>query len=110
MRCQRILTRKPAQPGSSRNRAEAKMRLRSGSRVAQPMLRFQVLHTHSSAEAVMLKWALIFAVVSIIAGVLGFTGVAAGAASIAQVLFFVFLLLCALFLVLGLFVYNKVVD
>jgi len=39
----------------------------------------------------MLKWALIFFIVSIIAGVLGFTGVAAGAASIAKILFFLFL-------------------
>jgi uncharacterized membrane protein YtjA (UPF0391 family) len=39
----------------------------------------------------MLKWALIFFIVSIIAGLLGFTGVAAGAASIAKILFFLFL-------------------
>ena len=32
----------------------------------------------------MLKWALIFLVVSLIAGALGFTGVAGGAANIAQ--------------------------
>ena len=39
----------------------------------------------------MLKWALIFFIVSIIAGLLGFSGVAAGAASIAKILFFLFL-------------------
>lgn len=58
----------------------------------------------------MLKWAIVFALISILAGVLGFTGIAAGAASIAKVLFFVFLLLCVLFLALGLFVYKKAVD
>ena len=40
----------------------------------------------------MLKWALIFAVISIVAGILGFTGIAAGAAGVAKVLFGVALL------------------
>jgi len=38
----------------------------------------------------MLKWALIFFVISIIAGLLGFTGIAAGAAGIAKILFVLF--------------------
>ena len=46
----------------------------------------------------MLKWALIFAVISLIAGLFGFTGIAAGAAGIAKVLFVVALLI---FLVLA---------
>ena len=37
----------------------------------------------------MLRWALIFFVVSVIAGFLGFTGIAAGARSIAKTLFFI---------------------
>jgi uncharacterized membrane protein YtjA (UPF0391 family) len=45
----------------------------------------------------MLKWAAIFFVISIIAGVLGFTNVAAGARSIAKVLFYIAL---AIFVVL----------
>jgi uncharacterized membrane protein YtjA (UPF0391 family) len=40
----------------------------------------------------MLKWALIFLVVSLVAGALGFTGVASGARTIAKVLFGFFLL------------------
>ncbi|KLK94739.1 membrane protein [Microvirga vignae] len=40
----------------------------------------------------MLKWALIFLVVSLIAGALGFTGVASGAKTIAKILFALFLL------------------
>ncbi|HZW48063.1 MAG TPA: DUF1328 domain-containing protein [Microvirga sp.] len=40
----------------------------------------------------MLKWALIFLVVSLIAGALGFTGVASGARTIAKILFGLFLL------------------
>jgi uncharacterized membrane protein YtjA (UPF0391 family) len=45
----------------------------------------------------MLKWALIFLVISLVAGALGFTGVAAGAGRIAKILFGIFL---AIFLVL----------
>ena len=41
----------------------------------------------------MLKWALIFFLVSIVAGFFGFTGIAAGAAGIAKILFFGFLIL-----------------
>ena len=58
-------------------------------------------------ETVMLKWAIIFALISVVAGVLGFTGVAAGAAAIAKVLFFIFFALFVIFLVLGLFVYKS---
>ena len=41
----------------------------------------------------MLKWALIFFLISIVAAFFGFTGIAAGAASIAKFLFFLFLVL-----------------
>jgi len=56
----------------------------------------------------MLKWALIFAVISLIAGILGFTGIAAGAATLAKVLFFLSLALVIVFLILGLFVVKTV--
>jgi uncharacterized membrane protein YtjA (UPF0391 family) len=39
----------------------------------------------------MLKWALIFLVISLVAGALGFTGIASGARGIAKVLFGLFL-------------------
>ncbi len=38
----------------------------------------------------MLKWAIIFLVVSLIAGALGFSGIAAGAARISKILFAIF--------------------
>ena len=38
----------------------------------------------------MLKWALIFFIVSIVAGVFGFGGISAGAADIAKILFYIF--------------------
>jgi uncharacterized membrane protein YtjA (UPF0391 family) len=50
----------------------------------------------------MLKWALIFFVVSVVAGFLGFSGVAAGAATVAKWLFFAALVVFAVLLVLGL--------
>ncbi|WP_442852383.1 DUF1328 domain-containing protein [Sphingopyxis sp. MC1] len=49
----------------------------------------------------MFKWALIFAVIALLAAVLGFSGVAGAAAGIAKILFFVGLALVVLFLVLG---------
>lgn len=47
----------------------------------------------------MLKWALIFFVVSLIAGGLGFTNVAAGAAGIAKILFGIFLVIAVVIVI-----------
>jgi len=55
----------------------------------------------------MIKWALIFAVISIIAGIFGFTGVSADSAAIAKVLFFIALATFAVLLFMGLFVGKK---
>ena len=52
----------------------------------------------------MLRWALIFFVISIIAGALGFTGVAAGAAVAAKVLFYIAVSLFVILLIAGLVV------
>ena len=49
----------------------------------------------------MLKWALIFLVIALIAGAFGFTGIARGAATISKFLFAVFLILFLIFLVLA---------
>jgi uncharacterized membrane protein YtjA (UPF0391 family) len=51
----------------------------------------------------MLKWALIFFVISLIAGVLGFTNIAAGARGIAKVLFFIALAIFLIVLIFGVF-------
>ena len=56
----------------------------------------------------MLRWALIFLVVALIAGALGFTGVAGAAIGIAKFLFVLFLVLFVAFLVLGATVFKKV--
>lgn len=51
----------------------------------------------------MLKYAIIFAVISLIAGALGFGGIAAGFAGIAKILFGLFLILAIAFIVLAAF-------
>jgi uncharacterized membrane protein YtjA (UPF0391 family) len=51
----------------------------------------------------MLKWALIFFIVSLIAGFFGFTEVAAGAKGIAKILFFIALVIFLVVLVFGVF-------
>lgn len=50
----------------------------------------------------MLRYALIFFIIALIAALFGFTGVATGAASIAKILFFVFLVGAGVALVMGL--------
>ncbi len=49
----------------------------------------------------MLYWAAVFFIIALMAGVLGFGGIASSAAGIAQILFFVFLLMFVLSLVFG---------
>ena len=49
----------------------------------------------------MLKWAIIFFAISLVAGFFGFTGVASGARSIAKVLFFIALAIFLIILVFG---------
>jgi uncharacterized membrane protein YtjA (UPF0391 family) len=56
----------------------------------------------------MLRWALIFAVVAIIAGLLGFTTIAGTSMAIAKTLFFVFLVIFVVLLLAGLFIGRKV--
>ena len=50
----------------------------------------------------MLRYAIIFFIVAIIAALFGFGGIAAGATEIAKILFFVFLVLFVVSLVAGL--------
>ncbi len=50
----------------------------------------------------MLNWALIFLVIALIAGALGFTGVYVAAASIAKILFVIFLVLFVVSLIMHL--------
>ena len=49
----------------------------------------------------MLHWAVIFLVIALVAAVFGFTGVAVAAAGIAKFLFFIFLVACLIFFIIG---------
>jgi uncharacterized membrane protein YtjA (UPF0391 family) len=51
----------------------------------------------------MIKWAIIFFIISVIAGFLGFTGVAAGFRTVAKILFFVAIAIFLVILVFGVF-------
>jgi uncharacterized membrane protein YtjA (UPF0391 family) len=53
-----------------------------------------------------LKWALIFFVVSIVAGILGFTGVSAASADVARVLFYIFVVIFIVLLLLGMTIFR----
>ena len=56
----------------------------------------------------MLRWALIFLVLGIIAAAFGFTGIAGASVGIAKILFFLFLAIFAVTFILGLTVYRSV--
>ncbi|MDD2557768.1 MAG: DUF1328 domain-containing protein [Desulfuromonadaceae bacterium] len=50
----------------------------------------------------MLRWAVIFFIVAIVAALFGFTGISAAAAEIGRVIFFIFVLLFVIALLTGL--------
>jgi uncharacterized membrane protein YtjA (UPF0391 family) len=54
----------------------------------------------------LLKWALIFFLVSVVAGILGFTGISAASADVARFLFYVFVVIFLVLLVLGLTIFR----
>lgn len=56
----------------------------------------------------MLKWAFIFLAIGLLAGLLGFTGLAGTSIAIAKTLFFIFLVIFLVLLVLGLFAARRV--
>ena len=56
----------------------------------------------------MLKLALFFLVVSLIAALFGFTGISAAAAGIAKLLFFIFIVLFVILLVIGLMIGSAI--
>jgi uncharacterized membrane protein YtjA (UPF0391 family) len=58
----------------------------------------------------MLKWAIIFFVISLVTGWLGFSGVSQGAATISKVLFGIFLVIFLVILIFGVFLGVLVFD
>lgn len=55
----------------------------------------------------MIKWAIIFAIIALIAGALGFTGVAGAAMGIAKFLFWAAVIIAIVLFVLGMTIYKK---
>jgi uncharacterized membrane protein YtjA (UPF0391 family) len=53
-----------------------------------------------------LKWALIFLLVSVVAGIFGFTGISAASADVARFLFYVFVVIFLVLLILGLTIFR----
>ena len=58
----------------------------------------------------MLKWAFVFLIIAIVAGIFGFTGVEQASATIAQWLFGIFLVLFIGALAIGLWLGHKLVS
>jgi uncharacterized membrane protein YtjA (UPF0391 family) len=56
---------------------------------------------HIPTESKMLGWSLLFFIVAIVAAVFGFGGIAEASADIAQILFFIFLVLFVVSLIIG---------
>jgi uncharacterized membrane protein YtjA (UPF0391 family) len=63
--------------------------------------RFERQSSNPSVGGPMLRYAAIFFIIAIIAAVFGFGGIAAGAAEIAKVLFFIFLVIFLVTLLMG---------
>ncbi|WP_024890442.1 DUF1328 domain-containing protein [Luteimonas huabeiensis] len=56
----------------------------------------------------MIKWAIIFAIIGLIAGALGFTGIAGASMGIAKFLFWAAIIIAVILFVLGVTIYKKV--
>jgi uncharacterized membrane protein YtjA (UPF0391 family) len=61
----------------------------------------QISLTNSQETAAMIKWAIIFFLISLVAGFFGFSGVAADSRTIAKILFFIALAIFLIVLVFG---------
>ena len=56
---------------------------------------------------IMLRWAVIFLVIALVAALFGFTGIASAAAGIAKFLFFLFLVICLVLFIAGMSVAKR---
>lgn len=55
-----------------------------------------------------LKWAAIFFLIALVAAVFGFSGIAEGAVEISKFLFGIFLAICVILLIIGIYLVKKV--
>jgi uncharacterized membrane protein YtjA (UPF0391 family) len=74
----------------------------SGSKVNNPVTSLLYLSELSTGTRTMLELAIGLLIIALVAGALGFTGIARGAASIAKFIFVAFLVVAGLIFVLGL--------
>ena len=56
----------------------------------------------------MIKWAIIFAIIGLIAGVLGFTGIAGAAMGIAKFLFWAAVIIAVVLFLLAVTIFKKI--
>jgi uncharacterized membrane protein YtjA (UPF0391 family) len=90
-----------------RNRPTIGTRFASPSaRAGRPAGRWFWLHGRSTMG--LLRWALAFLVIALIAALFGFGNIAAGAADIAKILFFIFIAICIILFILGMTVFRTV--
>jgi uncharacterized membrane protein YtjA (UPF0391 family) len=79
--------------------------LRSSAGTNEQVLRLSENKTGERAMT-LLRWALLFFVVSIVAGILGFTDISAASADIARGLFYIFVVIFVVLLLLGLTIFR----
>jgi uncharacterized membrane protein YtjA (UPF0391 family) len=83
-----------------------KIRLSGRLPAREPRLWSGFIGVGGTRTMTLLKWALIFLVISIIAGIFGFTGISAASADIARILFYIFVVIFIVLLILGLTVFR----
>jgi len=87
-------------------------RYRNQSRSSKLDQRFRLRRRPGGAQGrkeramTLLRWALLFFLISIVAGILGFTGISAASADIARFLFYVFVVIFLVLLILGLTIFR----
>lgn len=100
------LIRHAKQPQSDRQLTIGKVLLSHGSALHCNSITEMVLTVYAAhwsiQEAYMLRYAVIFFIIALVAALFGFGGIAAGATEIAKILFFVFIIIAVVTFVINL--------
>jgi uncharacterized membrane protein YtjA (UPF0391 family) len=100
------------QPGGRFSKVQLPAQVRkAGNRARHRKLEDGIVGRGGGAQAgvktvTLLKWALLFFVISVVAGILGFTGISAASADVARFLFYVFVVIFLVLLILGLTIFR----
>jgi uncharacterized membrane protein YtjA (UPF0391 family) len=97
-----IAAGKPSPAQSASRGAVSSLQEKEGFRNDKGLRNLGISVKPTSWRSIMLRWAIIFFIVSIVAALFGFTGIAVAAAGIAKILFFIFLIIFIVFLIMGL--------